>query len=71
MTDLLYVGLTIVVFAVMILLVAVTVIRGFTRSRTGRLGTVIDTLDLLVLLADRVTATARPPAKPVSGQSAE
>jgi hypothetical protein len=34
-------------------------------------GPVIDTLDLLVLRADRATTTASPPAKPGSGQSAE
>lgn len=34
-------------------------------------GPIIDTLDLLVLRADRATATASPSAKPGSGQSAE
>lgn len=34
-------------------------------------GPVIDTLDLLVLRANRATATARPPAKWLSGHSAE
>jgi SAM-dependent methyltransferase len=47
---------------------------GLARLRaaaTTQQGPVIDTLDLLVLRANRATATARPPASPVSGQSAE
>lgn len=47
---------------------------GLARLRaaaTTQHGPVIDTLDLLVLRANRATATARPPASPVPGQSAE
>jgi hypothetical protein len=47
---------------------------GLARLRaaaTTQPGPVIDTLDLLVLRANRAPATAPPPTSPVAGQSAE